>query len=209
MLLILICQEGKEGSRTEWTPKQKVKDISSKHRGIQAAYISAYNFKGQLQNCNNVYCYSWNQDRTLYINKERRGRKHVEIYAETHTHIHTRKQIMVMVNSELAGLIASCNDYHSRCHTENTAETPSSSSSSSLHSSRDTGQGGVLGDVTDWGKVWWEGMWWYHVTMQSAFLTGPGKHRWGGRGHPVRLPPLTPPSTAASHSPNIWRSLVV
>lgn len=67
-----------------------------------------------------------------------------EIYAQTHTHthIHTRKQIMVMVNSELAGLIAMTTTADS--HTKNTAE-----SSSSLHSSRHTGQGGTLGEVTD------------------------------------------------------------
>ncbi len=191
MLLILICQEGKEGSRTEWTPKQKVKDISSKHRGIQAAYIfQRITLKVSCKTA--IMCTAILGTKTehcILIRKEEAGNTRRDLRTDTHTHIHTRKQIMVMVNSELAGLIASCNDYHSRCHTENTAETPSSSSSSSLHSSRDTGQGGVLGDVTDWGKVWWEGMWWYHVTMQSAFLTGPGKHRWGGRGHPVRLPP--------------------
>lgn len=74
------------------------------------------------------------------INKEKGGRG--DLRTDTHTHIHTRKQIMVMVNSELAGLIAMTTTADS--HTKNTAE-----SSSSLHSSRHTGQGGTLGEVTD------------------------------------------------------------
>lgn len=155
-----------------------------------------------MQNCNNVPFLEPRQNSVL-IRKKEVG----EIYAQTHTHTHTSthaNRSWLWLTLSWPGWLLAVMTTTADSHTKNTAE-----SSSSLHSSRDTGQGGILREVTDWGKVWWEGMWWYHVTMQSAFLTGPGKHSWGGRGHPVWFPPLTPPSTAASHSPNIWRSLVI